>query len=146
MNKLHVSELWRLGVIAVVDILNPLLLISLALFVGVGYILTLLMPVTVDIWAILLLFSVLTSAVPLTLRAGRIWRNRARTPDHFSWRALLPLCPLLVLVPVLLVQLALPSLKSISHVELYFGYIIQAFHGSTPLQSIFVPGYAANHY
>ena len=41
---------WRLINITIFDVLNPLLLISLALFVSLGYILTLLMPVDISHW------------------------------------------------------------------------------------------------
>ena len=130
----------------VVEVLNPLLLISLALFVSFGYILTLLMPVNVDIWANVLVFSLVVPVIPLSLRAYRIWRNESPSADGTAWRLLLPLSPLLVLAPVALVSLALPSLNSIAHVDIYFSYIIQAFRGSTPLQSIFVLGYPPTHY
>ena len=146
INRLHAGDLWRFCATVAVEVLNPLLLISLALFVSVGYILTLLMPVNVDMWASLLIVCTLLPAIPLSLRARAIWRNEARSSERPAWRALLPLAPLLVLAPVLIVQLALPSLNSIAHVDLYFSYIIQAFHGSTPLQNIFVPGYPVNHY
>ena len=46
MNRVNRDIVWRLLTTLVVDILNPTLVISLALFVSVGYILTLLMPVT----------------------------------------------------------------------------------------------------
>ena len=50
MNRVNRDIVWRLLTTLVVDILNPTLVISLALFVSVGYILTLLMPVTIEIW------------------------------------------------------------------------------------------------
>ncbi len=146
MNRSYISSGWQALSILVVEILNPLLLISLALFVSVGYILTLLMPVNIDIWALLLTVSWVIPVIPLARRAHRIWRNRSLNSDRVTWRVFLPWLPLLALAPVLLVQLAFASLNSIAHVDMYFSYVIQAYHGSTPLENVFVPGYAANYY
>ena len=146
MTRRRVDEAWRLAVILVSEVLNPLLLISLALFVSVGYILTLLMPVDVDIWASLLVFSVLLPLIPLSLRAGRLWRQDERSSDRVTWRVLLPLWPLPILIIVFHVQHSIPALNTIAHVDIYFDYVIQAFHGSTPLHNVFVPGYPPTHY
>ena len=146
MNKYFVDDVWRFCVILVVEVLNPLLLMSLALFVSVGYILTLLIPVNVEIWALLLVGSLLVPAIPLTLRASGLWRNETWTSERVTWRVLLPLAPLLALTPVVLIQLAFSSVRAVAHVDLIFSYIIQAFHGSTPLENVFLPGYPANHY
>ncbi len=146
MSRSRVDDVWRLCVIVVVEILNPLLLISLALFVSVGYILTLMLPVNVDIWAGLAVACILLALIPLSLRARRIWRSDPRPLKLYSWRILLPIVPLLPLLLVFIVMLSQPSLTAIAHIDLYFSYVMQVYHSSTPLENIFVPGYPANHY
>ena len=132
--------------IAVVDILNPLLLISLALFVSVGYILTLIMPVDIDIWAALLWASVLLPLIPLSLRARQRWR--VKPPHHESqpWRRLLPALPMLILLPSVVAILGSPTLSTISHADLYFVFVNQLYHGFAPPEHVLLPGFAANHY
>lgn len=146
MNRLHAGDLWRFCATVVVEVLNPLLLISLALFVSVGYMLTLLMPVNVDMWASLALICILFPLALLSLRARRNWRGETQPREQFSWRALLPLVPMLVLMLAFLIMLSHPSLLAIAHIDLYFSNVIQAFHRFTPLENVFVPGYPANHY
>ena len=145
-NKRLVEDIWRFFVVLFVEVLNPLLLISLALFVSVGYILTLLMPVNVDIWAGLLVFSVLAPVIPLSLRARSIWRQTEAESDRVTWRVLWPLSPMLALLLAFLIMLNHQSLLAIAHIDISFSYVIQAYHGSTPLENIFVAGYPANHY
>ena len=50
MTKAKVSAGAQFAAVLIIDVLNPLFMISLGLFVSIGYILTLLMPVTIDIW------------------------------------------------------------------------------------------------
>lgn len=146
MNRQRIGDLWRLCATIVVEVLNPLLLISLALFVSLGYLLTLLMPVNVDIWASLALVCTVIPLALLSLRARRIWRSDNQPQDLVSWRVLLPLVPMLALMLVFLTMLSQPSLLTIAHIDLYFSYVIQAYHGFTPLENVFVAGYPANHY
>ena len=50
------------------DILNPLILISLALFLSLGYLLTRVMPVSIDEWLIVFYLSVMIALVGLIAR------------------------------------------------------------------------------
>ncbi len=124
----------------------PLQLIAAALFVSVGYILTLLMPVNIDIWAALLILSILLPLMPLTLRAQRLWRQKQAESLRFSWRCLLPFFPLLVILPPAISLLALPSLDAVAHMDLQFPFISQVFHRESPYESVIVPGTPSNQY
>ena len=136
MSRSRVDDVWRLCVIAVVDILNPLLLISLALFVSVGYIVTLLTPVNIDIWTNLLIASVITPAIPLTLRAGRIWRNETTDiRSCVSWRVLLPLSAAAMVLALAFVfdaaTIPFAALNTIAHIDhLFLLYHSRHIHGS----------------
>ena len=137
---------WSLLSLAVVEILNPLLLISAALFVSVGYILTLLMPVNIDIWAALLVISVVAPLVLLTVRARRMWQRRRAAADRFSWRCILPLFPLLFILPAAIATFLLPSVSAIAHLDLQFPFIVQVFNHDSPYESVIVPGNPSNQY
>ncbi len=133
--------------VIVLDVLNPLFAISFALFVGVGYILTLLMPVTIEIWQALLIPCTL---VPFAwLLAGARKRAKKSQPDaqQFSWRDFLPMVvPALVLAPGLYAIASSPTVQVLSNPDLHYGYIYQAKNVSTPFENIFVAGYPANYY
>ena len=137
----------KIASILILDVLNPLFAISFALFVGVGYILTLLMPVTIEIWQALLIPCTL---IPFAwLLAGARKRALQSQPDaqKFSWRDFLPIVvPALVLAPGLYAIATSPTVQVLSNPDLHYGYIYQALHGSTPFENIFVAGYPANYY
>ena len=64
----------RIVTILVIEVLNPLLVMSFALFVSLGYILTLLMPVDISHWQALLLPSTLIPLVWLLAGAYKSWK------------------------------------------------------------------------
>jgi len=137
----------RLLTTLILEVLNPLFAISFALFVSVGYILSLLTPVTIGLWQALLVPCTL---IPfLWLLAGTVKRSK-QSQSHayrFSWRALLPLIiPILVLAPGIYAIVSSPTVQILSHPDLHFGYINQLLYGSTPLENVFVAGYPANYY
>ena len=146
MTRTRSDFAWQLISIVVVDILNPLLLISLALFVSVGYILTLIMPVNIDIWAALLWASVLLPLIPLSLRARQRWRLKPSHHESQPWRRLVPALPLLILLPSVVAILGSPTLNTIAHADLYFVFVNQLYHGIAPPEHILLPGFPANHY
>lgn len=134
---------WRLLVTLVQDILHPLILISLALFMSVGYLLTFLIPVNIDVWVALLWLCLLLPLCALCWRARRKWRPSGSVAA-FAWRALLPALPLLIALPPILFQLARPSLKTIPHTRLRFVHSAQLYHGLAPPDHIFLPGHDSN--
>lgn len=146
MNSRKIDFAWRILVVATVEVANPLLLISLALFCGIGYILSLLAPINIDVWAATLVGSVLLPLMGLSLRARRVWERSRREIPPFSWRALLPLLSLVALLPSAFFILAYPSLRSISHTDIYFVYVGRILNAATPPENIFLPGLAANQY
>ncbi len=146
MTRTRSDFAWQLISIVVVDILNPLLLISLAIFVSVGYILTLLMPVRIDTWVGLLWFSVLLPLIPLSLSVRRRWRVKPQHHENQPWRRLLPALPLLMLLPSVVAILGSPTLNTISHADVYFVFVNQLYHGIAPPEHILLPGFPANHY
>ncbi len=56
---------------AIIDILNPQIVISLALIVSVGYILTLLMPANIVDWQVLFWLTLILPLAGLVVLAGR---------------------------------------------------------------------------
>ena len=146
MTKSRGEFAWQFISIAVVEVLNPLLLISMALFLSVGYILTRLLPVNIDVWAALFWASVLLPLIPLIQRARRRWLLNAPPPERSPWRRALPALPIVILLPAALAILGSPTLNSIAHIDMYFVYIRQLYTGIAPPENIFLPGFPANHY
>ncbi len=135
---------WRLIASLIVDILNPLFLISLALFSGVGYILTLLMPVAIGHWQTLFWLTLLAPFVFLARNARVKWkRNEYRDP---TWRVLLPIVPLLVVTPAVWAEYTSPTLQVMHHGDIHFGYIHQLLYETTPIDNVFMVGFPANYY
>ncbi len=137
----------RLLTVLILEVLNPLFAISFALFVSVGYILTLLMPVTIGLWQALLVPCTLIPFVWLLAGAVKRSKQSQSDPYQLNWRIFLPLViPILVLAPGLYAIASSPTVQILSHPDLHFGYINQLLYGSTPLENVFVAGYPANYY
>ena len=132
--------------ILLVEVLNPLFVISVALYVGLGYILTLLTSVDISLWQSVFLFSVLLPFTLLLLRAKSIWNGAMVEEARSTWRQVLPFIPLLFLLPVFTVELAHPDLQLPGHGDLHVGYTLQLIYGTTPIESVFLAGYPANYY
>ena len=146
MNRTRVDLLFRLLTVFLVDVLNPMLVVALALFVSVGYILTLLMSVTIAHWQTLFWLSLCVPLTGLIGRAKIVWRGGGYSRSRFSWRVLLPFVPLLIFAPMFTAELAAPYLQILHHGDIHLGYIHQLLYGATPIDNIFVPGYPANFY
>ncbi len=162
-----VDSAWCLLCGLFTQVLNPLFVIWPALFVCLGYLLTLLIPVEIAHWRALLWFSLLLPLAVLLLRfrgmtpLGPPVESGGGTtplgpPDEsgggfgsslgFHWRALLPLLPLLVFAPMFQAELASPTLQVLNHGDMHVAYVHQLLHRATPVENIFVPGYPANFY
>lgn len=137
---------WRLAAIVAIDLLSPLPLLSLALFMSLAYIATLLAPVRIDFWAAILCLSVLLPLLALSGREAFRWRRKRRYAKPLSLRACLPLLPLLIFLPVFTVALSQPSTDGIWHMDIYLVYSQQIFLRVSPPENIFLPGHAATHY
>ena len=133
--------------VLILEVFNPLFAMSFALFVSVGYILSLLTPMTIDLWQALLIPCAL---IPFAwLLSGAVKRSKQSQSDayQFTWRVFLPLViPAMVLAPGLYAIASSPTVQILSHPDLHFGYINQLLYGSTPLENVFVAGYPANYY
>ena len=82
MKRPRVDSAWRLAVGLFAEVLNPLLVIWLALFVSLGYIMTLLTPMRGEHWAALLLATLaLTLAGLLRIKSPLGYDNPPR-PAH----------------------------------------------------------------
>ena len=137
----------RIVTILLIEVLNPLLVMSFALFVSLGYILTLLMPVDISHWQALLLPCTLVPMVWLLAGAYKSWKHSPHDSDQAAWRVLLPIVvPALVLSPGLYAVITSPTVQILSHPDIHFGYIYQLLNGSTPLENVFVAGFPANYY
>lgn len=136
--------IWRLTTSVIFDILNLLFLFSLALFVGIGYILTLVMPLAIDHWQALFWLTLLTPAALLAVSA-RAKRTRYDYRDPL-WRALLPVVPLLVILPAVWAEFASPTLQVTHHGDIHIGYIHQLQYETTPIDNVFMVGFPANYY
>ena len=146
MTKSKLDAGMRLIAILIVDVLNPLFMISLALFASLGYILTLLMPVTIDLWQAVFWVSALIPFIGLSARVYAKRKQAVYAKRRASWQMALPFIPLLVLAPRVVGELSFPPMQLWSHVDIHSGYIHQLLYGSTPVENIFVPGHPANYY
>jgi hypothetical protein len=146
MNRARIDLFWSTLATLTTDILNPLLVIALALYVSVGYLLTLLMPVTISHWQMLFWISLCLPLAGLLIRARRLWRRGAASRARFSWRLLLPFLPLLIFVPMFTLELSVPYLQFIHHADIHVAYVHQLLYGATPVDNIFGAGYPANYY
>ncbi len=136
----------RLATILLVEVLNPLFVISIALYAGMGYILTLLVPVDISHWQMLFWVTLLLPLGMLLSRAIHKWKQ-GQTPNPTSaWKRVLPLLPLLIFIPVFGAELTYPNLQLPGHGDLHADYVFQLLYGSTPIDNAFVPGYPANYY
>ncbi len=144
--RLRFDNAWRALVGLFTEVLNPLLIIWLALFVCLGYLLTLLMPVRIEQWTALLIATLLLPLAALLLRFHQLWRAGVYASLAFDKRALLPLIPLLIFVPIMLAQLTSPSHQIVSHIDMHASYVHELLYRETPAESVFVAGYRANFY
>ena len=141
------SSILRFIWIFILEVINPLFAISLALFVSVGYTLTLLMPMTIYLWQALLLPCTLIPFVWLSAGAYNRWKTSGTEEFSITWRVLLPLViPVLVVAPGLYAIVSSPTVQILSHPDLHFGYINQLLYGATPLENVFVAGHPANYF
>ena len=136
------------GMIAVLitDVLNPLFVISLALFASAGYILTLLMPVTIEICQAVFWLCTFISLIGLSAGVYAKRKQAASVENRVSWRMILPVIPLLVLAPIALAVLSSLVLQISHHGDIHSAYIYQLLYGSTPIDNIYIPGYPPNYY
>jgi len=135
---------WRLTSFLTLDILNPLFLVSLALFVGIGYILTLFMPLGIGHWQALFWLSLLLPSAVLASSARAKWIGKEyRAPSR---RALLPIVPLLVILPAVWAEFTSPTLQVTHHGDIHIGYIHQLLYETTPIDNVFMVGFPANYY
>ena len=167
MKNRPVDSAWILLCGLFTQVFNPLFVIWPAVFVCFGYILTLLMPMQIAHWRTLLWFSLLLSLAGLLLRfrgmtplGPPVESGGGSTPLGppvgsgggidcslgFHWRALLPLLPLLVFLPMFQAELASPTLQIMNHGDMHVGYVHELLYRTTPAENIFVPGYPANFY
>ena len=137
----------KIASILILDVLNPLFAISFALFVSVGYVMTLLIPMRVENWAALLLFAIFLSFCCLVSRS---WSKRKKgdySDCDIAWKIFLPmLIPLIVLAPGLYIIVTSPTMQVMNHPDIHFGYIYQLSFESTPLENVFLAGFPANYY
>ena len=146
MTKLKLDAGLRLFAVLITDALNPLFVISLALFASLGYILTLLMPVTIDLWQAVFWVSALIPFIGLLARVYAKRKQDVYANSRPSWRMLLPFIPLLVLAPMLYGEFSLPGLQVSAHADIRLGYTHQLLYGATPVENIFAAGHPANYY
>ena len=146
MTKFRLGVGMRFIAVLIRDVLNPLFVISLALFVSVGYILTLLMPVTIDIWQAVFWICTLIPFIWLSAGAYARWKQDEYAKSRASWRMVLPVIPLLVLVPAVLAEFAHPTMQILHHANVHVGYIHQLLYGTTPVENVFVAGDPVNYY
>ena len=136
----------RLIAVLITEALNPLFVISLALFASVGYILTLLMPVDIEMWRTLFWVSLVLPGLGLLASVYARWKQGVYAKGRVSWRIVLPFIPLLVLAPMLYAEFSLPGLQVSSHADMRLGYIHQLLYGSTPVENIFAAGHPSTYY
>ena len=130
----------------VIEVLNPLLLISLALFVSLCFILSLLIPVSIAELQSLFWLSVIVPLFGLIIRARTKWREVTHKPQPFSWKAMLPLLPLLILVPAVWAEFAHPTMQITHHGDIHIAFIHQLLFDATPAENVFAAGLPSNYH
>ena len=137
----------RLAALLATDLLNPLLLLALALFSSLGYILSLLRPIGIEAWSALLAISLVAPLLPLLWRARRMWLAGEPTAGGIDWRLGLAALPLLLMtLPLSVAVLSDTDLSNSAHARIYLSYVHQLYHGLTPPENVTAPGFHANHY
>jgi len=136
----------RLVAVLITDALNPLFVISLALFASIGYILTLLMPVTIEIWQAVFWICTLIPLIGLSAGVYARWKQGVYVKSRLSRRMILPFIPLLVLTPAILSEFAHPAMQILHHGNVHLSYIHQLLYGATPVENVFIAGYPGNYY
>ncbi|MCY4021576.1 MAG: hypothetical protein OXG39_19410 [Chloroflexi bacterium] len=132
---------------ALADIVVPLWIISFALFVSVGYVLTLLIPMRIENWAALLLFAIILPFCCLVARAWSKHKKGGYSGFDIAWRMFLPMAiPVIVLAPGLFIIVTSPTMQVMNHPDIHFGYIYQLMYESTPVENVFLAGFPANYY
>lgn len=131
----------------VLEVLNPLFAISLALFASLGYILSLLLPVAIGLWQALLVACTLIPLGWLMTGAHKRLKQSQSDAQQNTWRDLAPLVvPALVLAPGLYAIASSITMQVYSHPDIHFAYINQLLYGSTPVENVFLAGHPANYY
>ena len=128
------------------EVLMPLVVFAPALFMCLGYSLALFTPIRIEHWQALLWISLLLSLVPLGIRSILRLRRDDSQPTPFTWRALLPLLPLLIFLPMFFAELGIPSIQIRHHADWHVPYVHELLYRAAPPQNIFVPGYPASFY
>lgn len=156
MKPTNQGVIWRLAACLALDLLNPLFLISLALFVGIGYLLTLVMPVTIAHWQGLFWLTLLLPAAVLLRSLRTKWPQNANPASiapiahiaHIApvWRSLLPIVPLMVILPAVWAEFTSPTLQVTHHGDIHLGYIHQLMYETSPIDNVFMVGFPANYY
>ena len=147
MTKAKVGAGLQFAAVLITEVLNPLFVMSLAVFVSAGYFLTLLMPVDIEMWRALFWVSLAAPGLILLASFQARWRRGEYViKGGASWRMLLPFIPLLILAQSLIIEFSDPAQQILVHGSLYSGYMQQLFYGATPIENPYVAGYPANHY
>lgn len=133
--------------IVLIDIIIPLWIISFALFVSIGYFLSLWFPIKIADWAALLMSIIILTFCCLVMRSRSKHKLGRYCEVEFTWRILLPIAvPVFVMLPGMLVIFSSPTMQVMNHPDIHFGYIYQLFYESTPVENIFLAGFPANYY
>ena len=128
---------WRRTCQFVCDVLNPLLIIALALYVSLGLILTRFAAFSIEHWVALFWFCILLPLYPLMRRARTRWRAGQTRRGHSP----LSLAPFLLLLPGIALEFGSPTLQVLHHADVHLAFIHQLLYESTPVESVFVAGY-----
>ena len=129
---------WRLLCHIVCDVLNPLLVISLALYVSLGYILTRFINFTIEHWIALFWLCLPLPLLPLMRRARAKWREDGPGQTRSNPLSLLPF---LLLLPGIALEFSSPTLQILHHADVHLAFIHQLLYAATPIESVFVAGY-----
>ena len=129
---------WQLLCRIARDALNPLLIIALALYVSLGYILSRLIAFTIDHWVALFWLCTLLPLPPLIWHARRKWREGGARQTRGTPLALLPY---LLLLPGIVIELSSPTMQVLHHADVHLAFIHQLLYEATPIESVFVAGY-----
>ena len=147
MTKVKVGAGIQFAAVLIADVLNPLFVMSLAVFASVGYLLSLLMPVDIEMWRGLFWVSLIVPGLGLLAGFYARWkRGGPIIKGRVSWRMLLPLAPMMVMAPIIWAEFAHPTMQVLHHANVHVGYIHQLLYGATPVENVFVAGHPVNYY
>ncbi len=127
-------------------VLNPFIVIFPVVFVGIGFIVTLVTSPSIEIWGLIFALSLVLCAAFFIVKKPDFLRGIDFNPKH-TWRDQWIGCiPYLVFVPGFLIVFSNTYYQMLFEGVLHTSYTSQILAGIAPPENPFLPGYPPNYY